>query len=190
MAVSVCEDSGSDAVLSVHELKRVCRANGIRLSANAFACLNELARGLLDQASCSGCPECVTRPLLLRELGQSRDGYEHVKAIWASVLGSVDGELFPILARAHRVLELHWACMSKHVLLSPTAICCEEVLRLVPLVNASAAVSQPTTAGGERWIQVTSGMAFVSGIVEWIVRAAGLVQRQLGEYCCCRITLC
>ena len=181
MAASVSEDSGTDTVLSVRELKRVCRVNGIRLSANAFACLNELARGLLDQASCWSHPECVTRPLLLRELGQSKDGYEHVKAIWAAVLGNFDGELFPILSRAHRVLELHWACMSKHILFSSTSVCCEEVMRLVPLISTKDVLSQPTAMGGEKWIEVTSGVAFVSGIVEWVVRAAGLVQRQLGE---------
>jgi hypothetical protein len=127
MTNSVYGDSDADMVLVTRQIKKTCKMHGVKLSMNALSCLNELCKGLFERVF-EEMKLDVERNKETAFNPSNNAPYEQLKQTWMGMLGvdHMDEELLPMLSKFHRVMELHWACMEKHVR-GQGPVCCEEI---------------------------------------------------------------
>ena len=183
MTNSVSGESETDIVLVARQVKRTCKAHGVKLSVNAFTCLNELCKGLFREVT-DGMNFDGERSKELTFNANSTASYEQLKQTWMGILGvdHSDEELLPVLSRSQRVMELHWACMEKHVR-THGPVCCEEIQGYVEKLQVSGLLE--LVLGGKssmaNWVPLMTSVAMLDGIVDWVVAAAGLASQHLDE---------
>lgn len=181
MTHSISGNSDAGMILVARQIKRVCKTHGVKLSMNAFTCLNELCRGLFEEVAdemkfnTERSNEPVFNP-------NSNASYEQLKQTWMRILGvdHMDEELLPVLSKSHRMMELHWACMEKHVR-TQGPVCCEEIQGFVEKMDVSGLMELGGKSGMVNWASLMSSIAMLDGIVEWVVTAAGLASQHLDE---------
>lgn len=183
MTNSVSGESDADTVLVARQIKRTCKTHDVKLSMNAFTCLNELCKGLFEEVV-EGMEFGVERGKEAAFILNSNAPYEQLKQAWMGVLGvdHMDEVLLPILSKSHRVMELHWACMEKHVR-SQGPVCCEEIEGLVGRMQVSKLMELALgdKSGMTNWVPLMASMAMLDGMVEWIVATIGMAGQHLDE---------
>lgn len=183
MTNSVCGESDAGVVLVTRQVKNICKAHGVKLSMNAFTCLNELCKGLFEEVS-EGMKFGVEKSKEQAFNPNSNAPYEQLKQTWMRILGvdHADEELLPVLNKSHRVMELHWACMERHVR-THGPVCCEEIQEFVEKMHVNGLMELAIGSKNSmiNWVPLMTSVAMLDGIVDWIVTAAGLASQHIDE---------
>ena len=183
MTNSISGESDASVVLVGRQVKRICKAHGVKLSVNAFMCLNELCRGLFEEVS-EGMEFSVERGKESTFNPNSNAPYEQLRQTWMRILGvdHTDEELLPVLGKSHRVMELHWACMEKHVR-THGPVCCEEIQGLVEKMHVRGMIELAIGSKSSmmNWVPLMTSVAMLDGIVDWVIAAVGLASQHLDE---------